>query len=285
MTLLLPGFLKNIFASKAIHGRDLIVNGLRRYYTSGGYLSGSVLTKARFEFLLDKADDLHVDMSKNEAVNGIAVLANTIPTAYWAIFHLYSDPTLLKEIRNQVERITTFEMMSRGSTKGRINLGLLQRLPILNSMLMETLRFRSTGIGPRMVLEDTFVGQDRYLLKKDSMVIIANRRLHFDKSVWGDTADTFCADRFNEKYPLNAFRSFGGGVNTCPGKGFVTPLMAAFIAMLVMRFDIIPAGNEWKEPGQDLSNMSAQIAPPKKKLTVDMVPREGMKNVTWDFDM
>ncbi|KAI9646486.1 hypothetical protein NHQ30_004479 [Ciborinia camelliae] len=285
MNLLLPNFLKGIVASKAVSGRDAVVNGFKRYFTSGGYLDGSVLTKARYQLLVDKTDDSHSDLAKNEAVNAIASLANTIPTAFWAIFQLFSDPCLVNEIRTQIEEITTTEILAQGETVRKINLQKLNQLPILTSMIRETLRFRSTGTGPRLVMEDTFVGKDQYLLQKDSLVIIANKRLHFDKSVWGETADSFRPDRFSHKVPVHAFRSFGGGVNTCPGQGFVTPLMAAFIGMLAMRFDIIPRGNKWYEPGQDLSNVSTQIAPPMKKVMVDMVPREGMKGVSWGFEM
>ncbi|ESZ90837.1 hypothetical protein SBOR_8782 [Sclerotinia borealis F-4128] len=285
MNLLLPSFLLNIMASKAIRGRTEVMNGFKRYFSSGAYLEGSVLIKARYELLVDKTDNTNTDVAKHETLNDIAVLSNTIPTAFWTIFHLFSDPYLLKDIRTQVEEITTTKVSDQGETIRQINLQKLNQLPILSSMIYETLRFRSTGTGPRLVMEDTFVGQDQYLLRKDSMVIIANKRLHFDKSVWGETADSFRPDRFCKNVPVHAFRAFGGGVNTCPGRGFVTPLIAAFIAMLAMRFDIIPNGNEWTEPGQDLSNISTQIAPPKKKFMVDLVRREGTEGVAWSFEM
>ncbi|CAD6439203.1 255a591b-6fe0-4c8d-8609-9114f4f524bb [Sclerotinia trifoliorum] len=284
MNLLLPDFLSNIIATKALRGRYTVEKGFRRYFSTGAYLSGSELTKERYELLVDKTDGSHKDLAKHETLNDIAVLSNTIPTAFWAIFHAFSDARLLEKIRTQVEEITTSEVSPQGTIR-RINLEKLNQLPILSSMILETLRFRSTGTGPRLVMEDTFVGSDQYLLKKDSVVIIANRRLHFDKNVWGETADSFRPDRFCSRVPANGFRAFGGGVNKCPGQAFVTPLMVAFIAMLAMRFEIIPYGDEWADPGQDLSNMSAQIAPPKKKFMVDMIPREGMKDMAWSFDV
>ncbi|KAF7875292.1 hypothetical protein EAF04_002464 [Stromatinia cepivora] len=284
MNLLLPDFLSNIIATKALRGRCTVEKGFRCYFSNGAYLSGSELMKGRYELLVDETDESHKDLAKHETLNDIAVLSNTIPTAFWAIFHAFSDAHLLEEIRTQVEKITTSEVSLQGAIR-KINLQKLNELPILSSMILETLRFRSTGTGPRLVMEDTFVGKDQYLLKKDSMVIIANKRLHFDKSVWGEGANTFHPDRFCSKVPANAFRAFGGGVNKCPGQAFVTPLMAAFIAMLAMRFDIIPNGDEWTDPGQDLSNMSTQVAPPKNKFMVDMIPREGMEDVTWSFEM
>ncbi|RAL59656.1 hypothetical protein DID88_000289 [Monilinia fructigena] len=281
MNLLLPNFLSKVIASKTICGRDVVVNGFRRYFHSGDYLKGSKLVKSRYELLVDKTDDTHADLThadlaKHETISDIAAFSNTSPTMFWVIYQLFSDPLLLKEVRTQVERITTSEISTQGETIHKIDLKKLHQPPILNSMIMETLRFHSTGTGPRQVLADTSVGQDQYLLKKDSIVIIAKRRLHFDKSVWGETADTFRPDRFCEKTPLNAFRAFGGGVNTCPGKAFVTPVIAAFVGMLAMRFDIMPDGNQWIEPAQDISKISAQIAPPIKKVLVDLAPRAGI---------
>lgn len=284
MNLLLPDFVSNIIATKALRGRYAVEEGFRRYFSTGAYLSGSELMKNRYELLVDKTDDSHKDLAKHETLNDIAVLSNTIPTTFWVIFHVFSDAQLVEKIRTQVEGITTSEVSAQGTIR-KINLEKLNQVPIISSMILETLRFRSTGTGPRLVMEDTFVGRDQYLLKKDSMVIIANRRLHFDKNAWGETADSFQPDRFCSRVPANAFRAFGGGVNKCPGQAFVTPLMAAFIAMLAMRFDIIPNGDEWTDPGQDLSNMSTQIAPPKKRFMVDIIPREGMKDIAWSCEV
>lgn len=51
--------------------------------------------------------------------------------------------------------------------------------------------------------------------------------------------------------------------------------VAALVAMLVMRFDVIPVGKTWVEPGQDLNNMSVQMtAPPERKVMVNIVTRE-----------
>lgn len=286
MNLLLPDFLSSIFGSKALRGRIAVENGFKRYLSSGAYLLGSQLMKDRYTCLVDETDDTHADLAKHETLNDIATLSNTVPTAFWAIFHVFSDANLLENVRTKVEEVTTSEVSAQGEETRKIDLQKLYQIPELPSMILETLRFRSTGTGPRLVMEDTFVGkEEQYLLKKGSVVIIANKRLHFDKSKWGETVDLFRADRFCSRTPTNSFRAFGGGVNKCPGQGFVTSLMMAFIAMLAMRFDIIPNGNEWTDPGQDLSNMASQIAPPKKTFMVDMVPRKGLKDVAWEFEM
>ena len=49
----------------------------------------------------------------------------------------------------------------------------------------------------------------------------------------------------------------------------------ALVAMLVMRYDIQPVDGLWVELGQNLNNMSLSIAPPKRKIVVDVVNRKG----------
>ena len=58
-----------------------------------------------------------------------------------------------------------------------IDLKRIKDIPILFSVLQESLRHRSSGAGARLVLEDTLV-DDHYLFKKDSFLMIPNHELH-----------------------------------------------------------------------------------------------------------
>jgi cytochrome P450 len=121
-----------------------------------------------------------------------------------------------------------------------IDLKRMKDIPILFSVLQESLRHRSSGAGARLVLEDTLV-DDNYLLKKDSFLMILNHELHFSAQAWGSTAQKFSGERFSptsKKIPPGAFRGFGGGVNLCPGRFFAITEIMVLVAMLVMRYDI-----------------------------------------------
>ncbi|PQE12550.1 cytochrome p450 protein [Rutstroemia sp. NJR-2017a BBW] len=287
LMLMLTKFLPRFLASKAFNGRAVVVQAMARYFANGDYKNGSSLVKARHSVLA--AEMSLEDLAKFECVNGIAIMTNTVPTAFWTIFHIFSDPKVLEEVRKQVMEITSKdEVLETGGLKRRINLGKLKYAPILSSVQQEALRFRATGSGPRMVMEDTVVasGDDKFLLRKDSVVIIANRALHFDNETCGETADVFRADRFCGKVPGHAFRGFGGGLNLCPGRGFALAEVAALVAMLVMRFDVVPVGEDgWVEPGQNLNNMSVQVAGPDIKVMVKIVPRKNARNVEWSFEL
>ncbi|KAF4636512.1 hypothetical protein G7Y89_g1584 [Cudoniella acicularis] len=283
--LLLTNILPNIVASKALAGREVVVQAMDSYFSCGAYKEGSSLVKARHAALKDgEIPDL--DLARCECVNGIAILANTVPTAFWTIFHIFSDPLVLTEVRRQVGLITTYQVLTEGGGPAyKINLSRLNDAPIIFSALQEALRLRATGTGPRMVLADTFIGPHQYLLKKGSVVMIVNKALHSDKGAWGEKADTYHPDRFYGKFPAQSFRGFGGGVNLCPGRGFAMVEVAALVAMLAMRFDLVPAGETWSEPDQDLTNLSLQVAPPKQKVTVNIVPRHDFEEASWYFEL
>lgn len=252
------------------------------YFASGAHQNGSSLVKARYSALNGNIDD--PDLARYECVNGIAVLANTVPTAFWTIFHIFSDPLVLKEAREQVESITKIEGLASEGVVRKINLTKLKEAPLLSSSIQEAMRLRATGTGPRMVLQDLHLGPQNFLLKKDSVIIIANEALHHNLEIWGEYADIFRAHRFCEKTPMNAFRGFGGGVNMCPGRNFAMIEVSALVAMLVLRFDLVPEGGVWREPGQDLKNMSVQTAPPMRKVVVDLVQRQNLGEGSWEFE-
>ncbi|TGO29563.1 hypothetical protein BPAE_0013g00140 [Botrytis paeoniae] len=181
VTLLLTKFLPCFAACKAIKGRAIVVEAMSQYFTKGAQKNGSSLVKARYASLSTEMS--HDDLARFECVNGIAIMTNMVPAAFWTIFHIFPDPELLEEVRKQV----------------------LKDAPILFSAQQEALRFRATGTQPRMIMGDMILGNNQYLLRKDSMVIIANRALHYSKETWGETADLFRANHFCGKVPGPAF--------------------------------------------------------------------------------
>jgi cytochrome P450 len=276
INILMTEYLPQAFASKGIRGRNVVINAMTKYFANKSYTRGSSLIKARYESIKDSAGDS--DMARSETVNGIAILANTVPTAFWTIFHIYSDPTLLAEVRSQVDAITGIS--DDGRTR-EIHTSKLKDATLIASTLQEALRIRATGTGPRMIMEDITVGGN--LLKKGGVAIIANKALHFSGDEWGSDVEAFRAERFCGKTPAHAFRGFGGGVNLCPGKTFAMTEIQALVAMLVMRFDLRPTDGKWQEPGQDTTNMSLQIAPPGHMTKVDIVSRPAAEDITWKF--
>jgi cytochrome P450 len=282
MLVALPGILPNILAPRAVAGREAVVSAMDRYYASGGHYQASQLTMARYTALKGTMDI--ADIARSECVHGLAVISNLVTAAFWTVWHVFSDPAVLSRVRDEVKSLAAIGWSSIEDTRTRIvNVGRLKEAQFLFAVIQETLRIRARGTGPRMVLDDITLSGDEceYHIEKGSVLIIAHEGMHHNKAIWGLDADTFVADRFlpGSKIPTNAFRGFGGGANTCPGKGFATAEIAALVAMMVTSLDLRPAGGRWAEPGQDESNMAREHTPPLRKVMVNVIPRAGVKNV------
>jgi len=288
MFVALPGILPRILAPRAVAGREAVVRAMDQYYASGEHHHASQLTMARYAAL--KGTMNLSDIARSECVHGLAVITNSVPTAFWTVWHVFSDPAVLLRVRDEVESFTTVEESSAEGLQTRIvDLSRLKEAQFLFAAIQETLRFRARGTGPRMVLEDvTLSGNEcEYHIENNSVLILAHEGMHHNEAVWGPEANSFVADRFlpGNKIPANAFRGFGGGANMCPGKGFATAEIAVLVALMVSRFDLRPVGGKWREPGQDESNMARENTPPLRKVMVNVVPRAGLENVIWKFSL
>lgn len=275
----------SIMTPKGYAGRERVVTAFREYFRTNSFDSGSDLIKSRVRSLKNYGicDE---DIARLETVHGFGVLVNTLPTAFWSVYHVFSDPETLSLVRKLIEPLVSASSSPAGTPIRILDASKLGDIPALVSIVDESIRFHSNGAGARLVMED-FVLDDQYLLKKDSFLMMPNREVHFDADAWEEDAERFNASRFvtqgNKKKPNTAFRGFGSGVNACPGKNFARSSILSMIAMLVLRFEITPIEGKWTNPGDDGSNMSLVICPPKKKVGVNFRPREGWGNEEWTF--
>ena len=285
---LVTGIFPQLIARKGYYGRERLVAAFQQYFTTDGAESGSELTRARARTIQAAFGTKTDDCARFEAVNGMALLSNTVPTAFWTCFHVLSSPTILAQVRAVVAENTTTEESTGERTT---HLRTLIKSPLFESLVRESLRFRTTGIGPRVTTEDVSLGGGQYLLKKDAVVIIPNYPLHHDAAVWGSDAGKYHDQRFTPegkaagpRVPPATFRGFGCGATLCPGRHFATAQIAALLSMLVSKFDVKPVdGGEWREPGQNMQNMSLTISPPKEKIMVKITPKE--EGDKWRFEM
>lgn len=286
--MLLTGIMPKLLASKGYSGREKVVAAFEKYFATNRHQNGCYLIKVRDQILSQVFGSN--DTARFECANGIAILANTIPTAFWTMHHVFSDPVILEMVRTQVTACLTIH--DEGGEISRIlNVNKIKGTTVLTSILHESLHHRTSGAGVRMVVEDVLL-DNRYLLKKDSFLILPNHKLHFDESVWGGKAKEFDCQRFVQVPNTNskkatpphsgAFRGFEGGVNLCLGQKFATTEIIMMIAMFVLKFDMrlvspssSPISAQWADPQQDMSNMSLVIAPPRERVLVDVVPPEG----------
>ncbi|KAL9079319.1 MAG: hypothetical protein Q9157_001795 [Trypethelium eluteriae] len=262
-----------LFVPKAYAARERIVAAFKRYFAAGSHHQGSELVKARYKVLKEYGIS-EPDIARFESVNGFGILLNLTPTAFWTTWHVFSDPSLLENVRKEAKAA----LGNDDALSGNFDLSKINDMPTLGSVLKEALRFHASGQAARMVMDDHML-DDKWMLKRDSYVFIPNRAPHFDRDAWGPNAENFDPYRFErrsaERIHPAAFRGFGGGVNLCPGRVFATKLIVAVIAGLVIRYDMksISDKGSWEHPGHDERSMAIVIARPKKKTMVELVGR------------
>lgn len=135
----------------------------------------------------------------------LGILANTIPTIFCLLVHIFSDPDLLRDIREEIET---------NSVRSLRILTMREKCVLLHSTFQELLRVHALGSSVRYVREDILL-QDQYFLAI----------MHSDPSAWGADVEDFQPRRFlklrNEakefKTSATAYRPFGSGASLCPG--------------------------------------------------------------------
>ena len=214
----------------------------------------------------------------------IGVLANTIPSIFYTLVHIYSDPGLVSDIRDELETsgfVGTPEDI-------RQNPGLLtmpESCPLLYSTWLEVLRVHALGAGARYILEDVML-EDAFLLRKGMVVQMPMAVMHSDVAAWGEDVKEFQPRRFLKqtssskgglKQNMTAYRPFGGGASLCPGRHFVTLETMTLAACMLSRFDLISVNGQWSIPSQKQESLATNVFPPVKDIRVKIAKRKGLE--------
>ncbi|KAH8600689.1 cytochrome P450 [Bisporella sp. PMI_857] len=274
IVILLINLLPSILARKSVQARELIAVAMKRYFNDKGYEQGSALVKARVDHSLEYNVTM-ADIARFEIGGALAVIANTGPAGFWLIYHVFSDPIVLEEVRDELSKIVVEEPGGH-----KIDLSDIKTsCPILLSTLQEVLRFHSIGTSVRVVMEDHIL-DGKYLLKKGGTVMIPGAVQHSYPSIWGENVAEFNHRRFvrstNNKRPNPiAFRSFGGGTTLCPGRHFASTEIISFAALMALRFDITPINGKWVRPTTENAEMWTTIPQPDHDIPVEIALRKG----------
>lgn len=280
MFMVLDLFPQNIFFRAAVKGRQTITESFEKYYTNGSWKEGSAYIQ---EFIQHAINHQIPEEDIPRILLGTVFnnVANTIPSAFWVIYHVISDPVVLEECRNEIVQAVTEK-----DGDAVIDLTyILNSCPILMSTFQEVFRFHGMANSVRVVSEDHML-DDRYLIKKGGMVMISARTQHQNPDVYGENAHEFYHRRFVKQQGgkrLNpiAFRGFGGGTTMCPGRHFATSEILLLTALLVLRFDIRPKTGKWVLPTTVNSSQAEAMEQPDEDIEIEFVPRAEAKGKRW----
>ncbi|OTA98758.1 hypothetical protein M426DRAFT_44145, partial [Hypoxylon sp. CI-4A] len=211
--------------------------------------------------------------------------ANTVPSAFWVIYRIFSDPAVLQDCREEVKQAV--EEGPEGNSTVNLTF-ILNACPILFSTYNEVFRFRGMANSVRIVSGDHML-DNRFLVKKGGLIMISARAQHSDADVWGENVGQFYHKRFSKQQDGNnkrlsavAFRGFGGGTTLCPGRHFATSEILLLATLLLLRFDIEPVGGtSWVIPSNAKPSQAEAMEKTDDDIEIRLVPRPEASDKTW----
>ena len=152
--------MKPIVAKKPYRAHQILTAAFKKYYAEGGLDKSSAFARGRYSCLRDSGVP-EIDAAKMEAGGTFAVIVNTMPSAFWMLYHIMSDPVVLADCRREL-----LEAVSERDGQVYLDLAYIKSsCLVLGSTMQEAMRFHSIDLATRAVIED-HVLDGKYLLKK-----------------------------------------------------------------------------------------------------------------------
>ncbi|WP_248924627.1 bifunctional cytochrome P450/NADPH--P450 reductase [Paenibacillus hamazuiensis] len=150
----------------------------------------------------------------------------------FTIYYLLKHPEVLKKAYAEVDEVLTGPLPTYEQ---------VLNLKYIRMILNESVRLWPTA--PQFSLfakEDTLIG-GKYPIRKGEAVSIILPKLHRDKGAWGDDAEQFRPERFEDpgKIPNHAYKPFGNGQRACIGMQFALHEATLVLGMILQRFQLI----------------------------------------------
>lgn len=149
----------------------------------------------------------------------------------FAIYFLLKNPEVLKKAYREVDEVLTGPLPTYEQ---------VLKLKYVRMILNEALRLWPTA--PQFSLfakEDTVIG-GKYPIKKGEAVSIILPKLHRDKGAWGEDAEIFRPERFEDPatVPNHAYKPFGNGQRACIGMQFALHEAALVLGLILQHFEL-----------------------------------------------
>ncbi|AJY75535.1 bifunctional cytochrome P450/NADPH--P450 reductase [Paenibacillus beijingensis] len=154
----------------------------------------------------------------------------------FSLYFLLKNPDKLRKAYEEVDRVLTEPVPTYNQVRS---------LKYIRMILDESLRLWPTApIFSLYAKEDTMLG-GVYSMKKGEGVNVLLPKLHRDTAVWGDDAEAFRPERFENPslIPQHAYKPFGNGMRACIGMQFSLHEATMVLGMILRQFEIIDHTN------------------------------------------
>lgn len=258
----------------AHHAREKLAEGLRHKNLGKRYHISELV-----RFMNDTLSTLDdVEIAKSHLALLWASLANTIPATFWSLFQMMRCPEAMKAATEEVNKTLEIAGQKINFEDSSICLTQIQLndMPVLDSIIKESLRLSSASLNIRTAKEDfTLHLQDgSYNIRKDDIIALYPQLMHLDPEIYPDPL-TFKYDRYldeNGKSKTAFYRNgiklkyyympFGSGATICPGRLFAVHEIKEFLILMLSCFELELVDQDVKCPALDQSRAGLGVLPP-----------------------
>ncbi|XP_053357469.1 7-alpha-hydroxycholest-4-en-3-one 12-alpha-hydroxylase-like [Clarias gariepinus] len=196
---------------------------------------------------------------------------NTGPASFWLLLFLMKHPEAMEAVKNEVDKVLheTGQEVRRGGPLINLTRDMLQKTPVLDSAVDESLRMTAAPMLTRAVIEDMTLKMDNgheYKVRKgDRVALFPYTAVQIDPEVHPDP-HTFKYNRFltpeggkkAEFYKggkkLKYYNMpWGAGTSMCPGRFFAVNELKQFIFLMLTYFDF-----ELKNPDEEIPDIDVR---------------------------
>ncbi|KAL2085296.1 hypothetical protein ACEWY4_018616 [Coilia grayii] len=234
---------------------------------------------------MDAFDSMPLD-ERGKAGTHVSMLwasqANTLPAAFWSLYHMLSSPQALSAARAEVDRVV--EQSGDPDQPISISREQLDSMFVLGSIIEEALRLSSASIMIRVASDDftfTLDSGQTAAIRKGDYIAMYPQLIHMDPEIYPSPTE-FQFDRFldeagqrKSEFYKNGRRlkhylvPFGSGASECPGRFFAMCEIKMFLVLLLWHYDMELAQSDAQHRlSTDCTRAGLGILPPTQDVLV-----------------
>jgi len=173
---------------------------------------------------------------------------------FWCLSHILSNPALTETIRQEISEVPRLP-------NGAISVPDLEKSPILTAVWLECLRIYNAAAFVRAAELPTTIGDK--VIRPGDTILGPFVLMHMSTKIFGPDALTWDHERWIRNKRLattKGFYPFGGGHTYCPGRVLAKQEAFMFMAIVLEKFEMVPAEKRGKDGGWKVPGISKEPA-------------------------